>query len=725
MTPIQICPQGRGSGIFRAAILVMAGAGSLLAQNPEFTWSFRPPTSTGLVQISANGTIPFGNVAVNRDQSITFLGENRGPTPWTVSKVTVVSGPFTVTPTSAQLVNPQSSAVFTLTFRPPAIDTFLGRLQLELSNTFGTTVTVSFFMDGRGVAPDFQTSYLFPSGNQTPITNGGTITFDPTPVGSTLTAAFTILNRGTGMGTVNGVTITGAGYTLSGLALLPANVPTDQSLRFNINFIPRDRGTFRGTLRVEFEGSAARSFELVGTGAGPALSFQYLTGGDIKDLPANATLPLPGTNVGSTQSVILLARNSGTTEARVTTIVLSGDGLTLVSVPPLPATLAVGETLRFTVQFAPRTAGLVEGTLRVDTMSFRVEANALGPKFTMSAVLAGVTVPVVDRGTLNFPNTVVGANSQARLEIRNDGTQAGTVAGISATPATFTLSGLPGLPATLAPGQAIQLTIQFAPQNLGNIAGTLQIDDLQINLRGVGGNPPPLPGVTFSTVGDSSGPLEQPSVGVLLAAPYPYDITGTLTLGFVSGSIFDDPAIQFSSGGRTATFRIPANTLEAIFGQSGRTVQFQTGTIAGDIQLTANFAVGQVGLTGTGAATPPAKTVLIASGPPQIRGVRVGAVSGSSFELLITGYASTRSVQRINLTFTGAAGASLGTSTLEANVDGPFSAWYQSDGSRPFGSQFTVAITIGVNGDITAVQSVSVTAANARGTSQAASVNLR
>jgi hypothetical protein len=42
-----------------------------------------------------------------------------------------------------------------------------------------------------------------------------------------------------------------------------------------------------------------------------------------------------------------------------------------------------------------------------------------------------------------------------------------------------------------------------------------------------------------------------------------------------------------------------------------------------------------------------------------------------------------------------------------------------------FGSQFTAVIVIQVNGDINAVQSVTVTASNARGASAPVSVNLR
>ena len=74
-------------------------------------------------------------------------------------------------------------------------------------------------------------------------------------------------------------------------------------------------------------------------------------------------------------------------------------------------------------------------------------------------------------------------------------------------------------------------------------------------------------------------------MGLQLAAPYPQDLTGTLTLTFTPDSFADDPTIQFASGGRTVNFKIPANTTTAVFGQSNQ-VQFSSGTVAGVITLT-------------------------------------------------------------------------------------------------------------------------------------------
>ena len=46
-------------------------------------------------------------------------------------------------------------------------------------------------------------------------------------------------------------------------------------------------------------------------------------------------------------------------------------------------------------------------------------------------------------------------------------------------------------------------------------------------------------------------PLAQPLVGLSLASPYPLALNGTLAITFDSDVFSDDPAIQFSTGGRS------------------------------------------------------------------------------------------------------------------------------------------------------------------------------
>src|SRR5207302_6145849 len=87
----------------------------------------------------------------------------------------------------------------------------------------------------------------------------------------------------------------------------------------------------------------------------------------------------------------------------------------------------------------------------------------------------------------------------------------------------------------------------------------------------------------------ASGPgrlnaLQQPVVD-LTCDPYPVAITGRLILRFIpANGMPDDPSVQFSSGGRSANFTIPANATHAAFSASQFAIQ--AGSVAGTIEFT-------------------------------------------------------------------------------------------------------------------------------------------
>jgi hypothetical protein len=272
-------------------------------------------------------------------------------------------------------------------------------------------------------------------------------------------------------------------------------------------------------------------------------------------------------------------------------------------------------------------------------------------------------------------------------------------------------------------GASREFVLRFAPEAVGAVSGAVQLDDRVLPLLGVGTMPGLAPGVLFTGMGGTVGPLEQPAVGLTLERPYEVDLTGRLTLAFVPDSFGDDPSIQFATGGRTVEFRVPAGTVEALFGEGVRTMPLQTGSVAGTITLSVGWQVVTVNVTPTPA---PAKAVVVAGGAPVLRSVVVGARSGSSIELLITGLSPLRSVTQLGLQFTAAPGARLETTELSVNVEPAFGAWYQSAAARTFGSQFTAAVTVMVqSGAASALQSVAVTAGNGRGSSNRLSVAVR
>jgi hypothetical protein len=229
------------------------------------------------------------------------------------------------------------------------------------------------------------------------------------------------------------------------------------------------------------------------------------------------------------------------------------------------------------------------------------------------------------------------------------------------------------------------------------------------------------PVFTISGVSDIVEPAQQPSVEITLSSTHPSPISGQLALKFNSNAdvASDDPSIQFSTGGRTVNFSIPSNTTRAVFSNSAPNIAFQTGTVSGTIELTVS---GQSG-GGSGTPLPPASRLLTLSRrAPVITRLIIASRTASGFELAITGFSTPRSLTQANFTFTAAQGATLETGTVMLNLAVPATSWFQSQPAAALGGQFRVLMPFTVQGQVTAIQSVSVTLANGEGSSAASSV---
>ena len=159
-------------------------------------------------------------------------------------------------------------------------------------------------------------------------------------------------------------------------------------------------------------------------------------------------------------------------------------------------------------------------------------------------------------------------------------------------------------------------------------------------------------------------------------------------------------------------------------------MRLQSGTVAGTIMLTPSFATasGAIDLT---PVTPPSLSMRIPQSAPQLLSVVLSSRITNGFTLLVTGYATGRSITQIDLQFTPTAGENVGVTKISMNVDSTFSAWYQSTASQAFGSLFTATIPFTLAGDlvnakelIDTLQSVSVTLTNRQGVSTPKSVDL-
>jgi hypothetical protein len=384
------------------------------------------------------------------------------------------------------------------------------------------------------------------------------------------------------------------------------------------------------------------------------------------------------------------------------------------------------------VSFTPSTPGKSTGRLRIGADNFNLEASTLGSNVTFSYSAGGDSTAIQNAGTIVFTPAAVGGSSTATFVARNEGTASSLINSISVTGTgtVFSVGNLPALPMRLEPGGSIAIPLTFTPVTVGANTGTLRIDTNSFTLSAASNPPAALPDYTFQGATGNVEAQQQPAIGFSLNNPYPLALSGVLTLNFTSEVFANDPAVQFASGGRTIPFTIPANTRQALFPNAATQMRIQTGTVAGAITLTPSFTTtaGAIDLTPT---VPAALTLRIPQAAPQLLNVVLSAKTSNGFTLLVTGYATGRSLTQMDFALTPTSGENVSTTKLTLNVDSTFSAWYQSTASQAFGSLFTASIPFTLAGDlknvkelIETVQSVSVTITNRQGVSTARSVNL-
>jgi hypothetical protein len=605
----------------------------------------------------------------------------------------------------------------------------------------------SFSLNLSGVAPEFTFAYQPPPGNNTtPLLANGTILFPVANVNDTPLATVIISNIGSGPGVVSAVTLSGAAdLTQVNFPPPSASVEALRTISFGVRYSPLVVETATGSVRIDFVDHSV-TFNVLATSQGPVYAYDVLGASSASPVLPGQTITLPDTAVSAPTpgTVTVRVRNVGNANGIITSIDASGAGFTLTQVPFVPLTLTPGTSASVTVNFNPTQPGPASGGLRIGTDTFVVTGTGLGQTLVYSFVAGGITTTVQNNGSVIFPPVSVGETSTLVFQITNNGTAAGSVNSISvgvalpagspvppptATP-IFSLLKAPPLPANIGAGETLSFTISFIPNAVGSIAGVLRIDSLNFPVSGVANPPGPMPDYHFTGAAGAQEPLQQIGMGLTLAAAYPLNLNGTLTLTFNSDVFANDPAVQFASGGRTVSFLIPAGSTQAVFPNNSTQMRLQTGTVAGTITLTPSFVTdGGINLT---PAIPPSLNLTVAQSAPRLLSVVLSSKTSSALTLLITGYATGRSITQIDIQFAPVAGENVATTKMSLSVGPSFTAWFQSATSQQFGSQFTVTLPLSLTGDLVnvttltdTIQSASVTLTNNQGVSTSQTVALQ
>jgi archaellum component FlaF (FlaF/FlaG flagellin family) len=605
-------------------------------QSITFTAQFSPTSvgsATGSISISSNapnsplsialsgaGTQPglasmpsavtFGNVVMGSSGSALVNLSNTGSAGVTISQASVTGAGFTMSGSPAgQTIQPGQSISFTAKYSPTSVGSANGSISVS-SNAPNSPLAIA--LSGAGTQPGLAST---PSA----------VSFGNVGVGSSGAASVSLANTGSASVTISQANVTGAGFTMTGS---PAGqtIQPGQSISFVTKFSPTSVGNASGNISISSDApNSPMSIALNGTGTQPGLA------------STPSAVSFGSVVVGSSGTASVNLSNSGSANVTISQASTTGAGFTMTG-SPAGQTIQPGQSISFTAQFSPTTAGSASG-------SISISSNA--PNSPMTIALAGLgTQPglAASPTAVNFKGVVVGNSGTASINLSNTGTAAVTVSQATASGAGFTIIGSPA-GQTISPGQSIRFTAQFSPTSVGSASGSVSVasnapnSPLTIALSGTGTQP------QIAAI-PSSAPFGSVTVGNSNSQTITVTNAGTANLVISQGAVTGS---GFHISGLSAPLTIPAGsnaTFNAVFTPTG------AGTVTGSISLSSDAPNSPyvIGLSGTGVAGTQLLTFNVSS--LSFGSVNVGSSSNLPATLTNTGNASV-TISASNISGTG------------------------------------------------------------------------
>lgn len=325
------------------------------------SFSLLAGVASGQLSLSSS-TIKFGSVDVGSKVTKSVTVTNTANVKITISKASVSGAGFAFTgPGLPFTLAPSGSAKLSLAFDPTQSGKVTGSLSVSgTKGTRKTSVSASASLAGTGVTP--AAGFLSAPSS----VNLGSVL-----VGSKKSQTVTLSNTGGSSLIISSAKVSGSGFSVSGLTY-PFTLNAGSTAALTVSFAPTATGTDNATLSLSSNASdPSANVALSGTGtvAGGtlgvspgSLSFGNVEVGSTASKNANLT--------ASGGSVVLSSASSNNAEFKL-------GGLTL------PITIASGQSLSFTVTFAPTAAGAASATLSFVSGSGNASESASGTGATI------------------------------------------------------------------------------------------------------------------------------------------------------------------------------------------------------------------------------------------------------------------------------------------------------------------------------------------------------
>jgi hypothetical protein len=291
--------------------------------------------------------LSFGSVAVGTSKKMWLTLTNKGSSSLTINSYNIKATGFHVTlPGAPVTLAPNQFKTMAVVFTPTTSGSVSGPIYvMNNKSSVGLLTSVAGTGVAKGIAP-----------------NPSSISYGTVTVGSSATQTASIKNTGTTSLQLKSSSISGTGFSYSGLTL-PMTLSAGQSVTFTTKFAPKATGSVTGSITVT---SAVNNavIQLSGTGG---------TSGSLSASPS--TLNFGTVTVGATKSMTgtITAGGSGVTissgASSTSEFVLSGLSF--------PFSLSAGQSKSYTVTFKPQSSGTATANLKFTTGSGATASESL------------------------------------------------------------------------------------------------------------------------------------------------------------------------------------------------------------------------------------------------------------------------------------------------------------------------------------------------------------
>jgi len=310
------------------------------------------PASAASKLVCSPCSVNFGQVQIGKSKAVTIVFKNSGTSSIRISSKIKTTSVYPNGLPLPHTIGAGKSVSFQLVYAPKDTRSPNGKITY-FSNATNPSLAISV----TGSTTSSAVGRL--------AANPASVSFGSVQVGNSAAKSEVITNTGTSSVTISRISSNGSAFSVSGVST-PLTLAPGHSVTFQTAFKPTATGSATGAISVVSNASnSTLSVSESGTGGSSgalavspsALSFGSVTVGSKKSLPASLKANGAGVTVKS---------------ASVSSTEYSVSGITL------PKTLAAGQSISFTVTFAPKSSGSANANLSFSTGTSTAQASLQG-----------------------------------------------------------------------------------------------------------------------------------------------------------------------------------------------------------------------------------------------------------------------------------------------------------------------------------------------------------